>query len=58
MANNDNCFIVLMSDVCSLTDEDEGQTDNKGQDVASEGLIVLAVAFGKHAKARVDVVLT
>lgn len=40
------------------TDEDEGQSDTEGQDVASEGLVVLAVAFGEHAQAGVDVVLT
>lgn len=44
--------------MCSRTDEDEGQSDTKGQDVASEGLIVLAVTFGEHVQARVDVVLT
>lgn len=43
---------------CSRTDEDEGQSDTEGQDVASEGFVVLAVAFGEHAQARVDVVLT
>lgn len=47
-----------MSSVCSHTDENEGQSDNKGKDVAFEGLVVLAVTFGKHAKAGVDVVLT
>lgn len=47
-----------MSVVCSHTNEDEAQGDNKGQDVASEGLIVLAVTFGKHAQAGVDVILT
>lgn len=44
--------------VYSHTDENEGQSDNKGKDVAFEGLVVLAITFGKHAKAGVDVVLT
>lgn len=47
-----------MSSVCSRTNEDKGQSDTEGQDVATEGLIVLAIAFGEHAQARVDVVLT
>ena len=47
-----------MSSVCSRTDEDEGQGDTEGEDVASEGLVVLAVALGEHAQAGVDVVLT
>lgn len=41
---------------CGLTNEDEGQSDAKGQDVATQGLVVLAVTFGKDAQARVDVV--
>lgn len=47
-----------MSIQCSRTNEDEGQSDNEGQDVASEGLVVLAVAFGENAQAGIDVVLT
>lgn len=47
-----------MSNVCCHTDEDEGQSNTEGQDVASEGLVVLAIAFGKHAQAGVDVILT
>lgn len=43
--------------MCGHTDENEGQSDAEGQDVASEGLVVLAVAFGEHAQAGVDVVL-
>ena len=38
------------------TDEDEGQSNAEGQDVASQRLVVLAVALGKHAQARVDVI--
>lgn len=34
-----------MSRVCYHTNEDEGQSNTKGQDVASKGLIVFAVAF-------------
>lgn len=41
---------------CGRTNEDEGQSDAKGQDVATQGLIVLAVTFGKDAQAGVDVV--
>lgn len=44
--------------MCSHTNEDEGKSDTKGEDVASEGFIVLAIAFGEDAQARVDVVLT
>ena len=40
------------------TDEDEGQSDAEGKDVAAEGFVVLAVALGKHAQTRVDVVFT
>lgn len=40
------------------TNEDEGQSDAKGQDVATQRLVVLAVTFGKDAQARVDVVFT
>lgn len=43
---------------CGRTNEDEGQSDAKGQDVAAQGLVVLAVTFGKHAQAGVDVVFT
>lgn len=41
---------------CSHTNENEGQGNAKGQDVAPQGLVVLAVALGKHAKTGVDVV--
>ena len=44
--------------MCSRTDEDEGQSDDEGQDVSFQGLVVLAVAFGEHAQAGVNVVLT
>ena len=47
-----------MSDVCSCTDEDEAQTDGEGEQVASERLVVLAIAFGKHSQVRVNVILT
>lgn len=47
-----------MSSMSRHTNEDEGQSDAEGQDVTSEGLVVLAIAFGEHAQARVDVVLT
>lgn len=47
-----------MSSVHIRTDKDESQSNTKGEDVASEGLVVLAVAFSKHAQAWVDVVLT
>ena len=40
------------------TDEDEGQGNAEGEDVATEGLIVLAVALCEHAQAGVDVVFT
>lgn len=49
---------VQMSSVCSRTNEDESQSNTEGQDVASEGFIVLAIAFGKDAQAGVNVVLT
>lgn len=39
------------------TDEDEGEADAEGEHVAAQGLVVLAVAFGEDAQARVDVVL-
>lgn len=48
---------LQMSSVGSRTNEDEGQSNTKGQDVASEGFIVFAVAFGKDVQARVNVVL-
>lgn len=53
------CLILKlqMRSVCSRTNEDEGQSNTKGQDVASEGFIVFAVAFGKDVQARVNVVL-
>lgn len=44
--------------VCFFTNKDEGQSNSKGQDVASQWLIVLAVAFGENSDTRVDVVLT
>lgn len=47
-----------MSSVCSRTNEDESQSYTEGQDVASEGLVVFAVSFSKHAQAGVDVVFT
>lgn len=53
-----SCYCDLTSAVSSRTDEDEGQSDDEGQDVSSEGLVVLAVAFGENAQAGVDVVLT
>ena len=40
------------------TDEDEGQGDAEGEDVATEGLVVLAVALCEHAQAGIDVVFT
>lgn len=40
------------------TNEDEGKSDTESEDVASEGFIVLAIAFSKDAQARVDVVFT
>lgn len=39
------------------TDEDEGEGNPKSQDVASEGLVVLSITFGKDAQTGVDVVL-
>lgn len=44
--------------MCNCTNEDEGQTNGEGEEVASEGLVVLAVAFGEHSQVRVNVVLT
>lgn len=44
--------------VCGRTNEDEGQSDDEGQDVATQRLVVLAVAFGKVGQAGVDVVFT
>jgi len=38
------------------TDEDEAEGDAEGEDVATEGLVVLAVALGEHAQPGVDVV--
>lgn len=38
-----------MSRVRCHTNEDEGQSNTEGQDVASEGLIVLAIAFREQA---------
>lgn len=46
------------SRVCRHTDEDEGKSNPKSKDVASEGFVVLSVTFGKDAQTRVDVVLT
>lgn len=43
---------------CGRTNEDEGQSDDEGQDVATQRLVVLAVTFGKVAQAWVDVVFT
>lgn len=40
------------------TNEDEGQSDDEGQDVATQRLVVLAVPFGKVGQAGVDVVFT
>lgn len=42
--------------MCRLTNEDERQSDTKGQDVPSEGLVVFAITFGEHAEAGIDVV--
>lgn len=46
-----------VSDSRRHTDEDEGKSDPKSQDVASQRLVVLPVAFSKDAQTRVDVVL-
>lgn len=42
---------------CCPTNEDEGKSDPKSQDVASEGFIVLSITLGKDAQTRVDIVL-
>lgn len=39
-----------------ITNEDEGQSDAEGEDVAAKGLVVLAISLGEHLKAGVDVV--
>lgn len=38
------------------TDENEGHRNEKGEDVTTEGLVVLAVSFGKEVQGLVDVV--
>lgn len=40
-----------------LTDENEGDGDDEGEDVAADRLVVLAVAHGEHLHLGVDVVL-
>lgn len=42
----------------SLTDEDEGEADEEGQDVTTERFVILSVTLRKHAQAGVDVVFT
>lgn len=39
------------------TDEDEGEANEEGQDVSTQGFVVLSIALCKHPQARVDVVL-
>ncbi len=40
-----------------FTDQDEGQADDEGEDVRTQRLFVLPVAFGKHMHPRVDLIL-
>lgn len=40
-----------------LTYEGEGQSDDKSEQVATKGLVVLAVTFGKEIQAGINVVL-
>lgn len=48
----------MISNEWNRTNEDKAETDTEGQDVASQGFIVLSVAFGKHLQTGIDVVLT
>lgn len=50
--------VLQITGVCICTNKDEGQSDPKGQDVASQRLVVLSVAFGENSNTRVDIVLT
>lgn len=38
------------------TDEDEGEANEEGQDVSPQRFVVLSIALGKDAQARVDVI--
>ncbi len=40
------------------TDDDEGYSDEEGQDVSSDWLVVFPVTFGEELQGFVDVVLT
>lgn len=40
------------------TNEDEGETNEEGQDISTQRFVVLSIAFCKHTQARVDVVFT
>lgn len=48
----------MLDSAVGLTDEDEADGDDVRQHVASERLVVLAVAFAKDADERVEFVLT
>lgn len=39
-----------------LTNENEGDGNNEGEDIASDWLIVLSVSFGEEVQSFVDVV--
>lgn len=40
-----------------LTNENEGNRDDEGEDIAADGLVVLAVPLGEEMQRCVDVVL-
>jgi len=61
--NEYELFILVLIFSCNsnrqqLTNEDEGQADEEGQDVTTERLVVLPITLCKHTQSWINVVLT